>query len=61
MADSLRIITENTAKYAGGGYIRERWIDMVKPKKQNDQTGEEIVADVIKKAGLKVVSKAEPV
>lgn len=61
MADSLRIITENTAKYAGGSYIRERWIDIVTPKKQDNRTGEEIVADVIKKAGLKVVSKAEPV
>lgn len=61
VADSLRVITENTAKYAGGGYIRERWVDIVSPKKKDTRTGEEIVADVIKKSGLKVVSRAEPV
>lgn len=61
VADSLRVITENTAKYAGGGYIRERWADIIKPKKQDARTGEEIVADIIEKAGLKVVKKGESV
>lgn len=57
VTDSLRIMGENTAKYAGGSYIRERWVDIVSPKKKDTRTGEEIVSDVIKKAGLKVVSK----
>lgn len=61
VTDSLRIMGENTAKYAGGSYIRERWVDIVSPKKKDTRTGEEIVSDVIKKAGLKVVSKAESV
>ena len=61
VTDTLRILGENTAKYAGGGYIRERWADIMKPKKKDARTGEEIVADIIRKAGLKVVSKAEPI
>ena len=57
VTDSLRIMGENTAKYAGGSYSQERWVDIVSPKKKDTRTGEEIVADVIKKAGLKVVNK----
>lgn len=52
MTDALRITCENMAKYAGGGYIRERWADIVMPKKKNIRSGAEIAADVIKKAGL---------
>ena len=43
----------------GAGCIR--WYDAIQPKKRETRTGEQIVADVIKKAGLKVVSKAESV
>ena len=56
MTDALRVLGENTAKCAGGGYIRERWADIIKPKKQDDRKGEEIVLDIIKKTGLKVVN-----
>ena len=52
--DALRLISENTAKFGGGGYITKRWIDVMQPKQQDARTGEEIVADVIKKAGLEV-------
>ena len=61
MADSLRVITENTAKYSGGNYIKNRWIETIAPKKRDARTGAEIATDVIKKAGLKVVGKAESV
>lgn len=32
-----------------------RWEDMIKPRKVEHRTGEQIVADVIKSAGLKVI------
>lgn len=39
--------------------MTQRWADVITPKKQDARTGAEIAADVIKKAGLKVVSKTE--
>lgn len=41
--------------------MMQRWTDVITPKKQDARTGAEIASDVIKKAGLKVVSRAEPV
>ncbi len=60
VTDSLRIIGENTAKYAGGGYLKMRYIDAVTPKIEDERTGGEIAAEVIKKAGL-VVRKHESI
>ena len=57
MTDSLKVLTENTAKYAGGSMIKVRYYDMVtnasKPKEQKN--GNEIVADIVKRAGLEIV------
>lgn len=61
VTDCLRQIAENTAKYAGGQYPIERWADKLKQKPRETRTGEQIVADVVRDAGLKVVSKSEPV
>lgn len=58
VTDSLRIIGENTAKLAGGGYLKSRWADVVDPKTKEVRTGEEIVAEVIKKSGLKLITSA---
>ena len=41
--------------------MMQRWEEIITPKKQDTRTGAEIAADVIKKSGLKVVSKAESV
>ena len=41
--------------------MTQRWVDVITPKNQDTRTGAEIAADVIKKAGLKVVSRAEPI
>lgn len=57
MAEAIRAISESTAKYAGGPYIQARYIDIIKPKPKDTRTGDEIAADVIKKAGLKLVKK----
>lgn len=56
-AECMRIITENTAKYAGGGIITAKYSDIVNPKQKDARSGEQIASDVIKKAGLKVVNK----
>lgn len=57
VTDALKTISENTAKYSGGSYLTKRYADIIKPGPVDSRTGEEIAADVIKKAGLKVVSK----
>lgn len=55
VADCLRIMTENTAKQVGGNYMTAEYEDLIKPKKKDNRTGNEIVADVIRNAGIKVV------
>lgn len=57
VTDVLQAATKNTAKAVNGLYIADRWFDLIRP--QPKRTGEEIAAEVIKKAGLKVVNRAE--
>lgn len=52
----MRAISENTAKLAGGSYIKTRYADIVNgtlPEK-DERTGDEIVEDFIAKFNLKV-------
>ena len=55
VAECLRVLTENTAKMGGGSYISASFADILNPKPVDDRTGEEIVAEIIQKAGLEVV------
>lgn len=55
VTNCLRIITENTAKQVGGNYMTAKYEDLIKPKKKDNRTGDEIAADVIKNAGIKVI------
>nr|DAG68294.1 MAG TPA: hypothetical protein [Caudoviricetes sp.]DAH41735.1 MAG TPA: hypothetical protein [Caudoviricetes sp.] len=48
------MISENTARFAGGGYLSIDYDDIIQPKAQDSRTGDEIVTDVIKRAGIKV-------
>lgn len=57
VTDALRIVGENTARFASGNYIKARYADIIEPKKQDNRTGDEIVADIIKRAGLVVKSE----
>lgn len=50
LTDALMIITENTAKFAGGKHLTQCWADQFKPV--DNRTAEEIAADVIRNAGL---------
>ena len=54
VTDCLRIISENTAKMCGGSYITAKLADIINPKLVDDRTGEEIAADIIKRAGIEV-------
>ena len=55
VADCLRIISENTAKMGGGSYITVKLADIINPKPVDNRTGEEIAADIIKRAGIEVI------
>lgn len=59
VTDALRIVAENTARYASGNYIKARYADMIEPKKQDNRTCEEITADIIARCGL-TIKKAAP-
>ena len=55
VADCLRIISENTAKMGVGSYITAKFADIINPKPVENRTGEEIAADIIKRAGIEVI------
>lgn len=57
MADAARICTENTAKTAGfeSAYLPKRFTDVLNPPKEDKRSGDEIVMDVITRAGLVVI------
>lgn len=59
VTDALRLVTENTARYASGNYIKARYVDMIEPKKQDNRTCEEITADIVARCGL-TIKKAAP-
>lgn len=50
-------VTESLRAIGKGGYIKPRFVDLIKPKKQETEdtrTGEEIAFDVLRKIGLEV-------
>lgn len=49
------MIAENTARAHGGNYPTVKLDEMLNPAPVDTRSGEEIAADIIKKAGLKVV------
>ena len=55
IADCLRMVTENTAKAVCGSYISAKFADIINPKPVDDRAGEEIAADIIKRAGIQVL------
>ena len=59
VTDALRLVAENTARYASGDCIKARYADMIGPKKQDNRTCEEITADIVARCGL-TIKKAAP-
>ena len=57
VTDCLKLISENTANISRGQYMKSRYYDIIHTAKVDTRTGDEIVEDIIKRAGL--VVKAE--
>ncbi len=55
IAENIRLIGENTAMYAGGKYMQERWADILHPPKIDERSCDEITAEFIERCGLVVV------
>nr|DAM03227.1 MAG TPA: hypothetical protein [Caudoviricetes sp.] len=49
VTDALKIIGENTAKYAGGSYIKVRYLDIESPKPEETRTPKEVIAHMKQK------------
>jgi hypothetical protein len=55
VADCLRMATENAAKMSQGSYTAVRFYDIINPKPVDNRSGNEIAADIIKRAGIEVI------
>ena len=55
VTDCLRMATENTAKMSQGSYATVRFYDFINPKPVDNRSGNEIAADIIKRAGIEVI------
>ena len=55
VAECLRMISENAASGGGGSHMAVKFEDIITPKPVDNRTGEEIAADIIKRAGIEVV------
>ena len=53
VTDCLKLIAENTGNIS----LKLRYYDIIQPKKADNRTGDEIVSDIIKRAGLVVKSE----
>lgn len=49
ITDSLRIITENTAKANGGHYLQARYAELIEPIKEEKRTATEVISDLKEK------------
>ena len=55
VSDCLRMISENASSCGGGPYMAVKFEDIINQKPADNRTGEEIAADIIKRAGIEVV------
>lgn len=58
VTDALRLIAENTAKFVGGNVLNMRYLDTIRPeiqKVEETKSAEEIVDDIVARAGITVV------
>lgn len=49
VTDALRSISENTAKFGGGGYLRARFADILHPKPEDTRTHDDVVSHIREK------------
>lgn len=59
VTDALSAMVENTAKLENRKTMSKRYVELAEPlanpRKRDNRTGDEIAADVIRRAGLKLV------
>ena len=55
VAECLRMINENAASGGGRSYMAVKFEDVINPKHVDNRTGEELAADIIKRAGIEVI------
>lgn len=53
-AECLKMVSENTANAHSGTYPQKHLLDILDPPPPDNRTGDEIAADIIKRAGLVV-------
>lgn len=53
-ARCLRIITENTAKFGGGSYMKAEFSDIVKPQNIDHRNAEQIISDTVENIGIEL-------
>lgn len=49
VTDALKIIAENTSKYAGGSYMKIRFSEIINPKPEETRTADEIITGITDK------------
>ena len=57
ITDGIQMITQNTAGRDERLYLSIGYEDIISPKPEESRPAEDIVADVVKNAGLKLVTK----
>lgn len=57
ITDGIQMITQNTAGRDERLYLSIGYGDIINPKPVENRSAEDIVADVVKNAGLKLVTK----
>jgi len=58
ITDALMAISNNTMTFGGGSSISVRFADLIY-RKQDTRTGDEVAADVIKRAGLTLAGRKD--
>ena len=47
MTDALKVIAENTAKFAGGNTLTMRYYDIINPKEEEEEkTADEVISNI---------------
>lgn len=49
VTDALKAISENTAKFAGGSYMKIRYAEVINPKPEETRTADEIITNITDK------------
>lgn len=49
VAESVRMVSESTAKFAGGSYMTAKWADIVNPKPVETRTPEQVIEQVMQR------------